>query len=240
VSLGGAALLALLLALPGTAAAQQPPAAPADTATIEDPAILTRLGFDRLRFRGLGVAAGLVKPSQMVTTESYSLEAEYGEIVPRVQLVFSATFWGSHLNEATLRRYRQQLGEVVDDPTGDYQISLGRVRVSDIALAIDGRWSPARYRSTFLRPYAGAGIAAHVLNAEGWAFSDTFVERALDNIAVAPVVVAGVDAVFFRQIALGMQGRYDLVNAARHGSLRALATYYFDHAPRRPARAEAR
>ena len=181
------------------------------------------------------MAAGLVKPSQMVSTETYAIEADYGEIVPRVRVVFSAAFWGSHLTEATMRRYREQLGQVIEDPTGDYQLSLGRVRVSDVALALDGRWTPDRYRSTFFQPYMGAGIAAHVLNAEGRAIANTFVERALDNIAVGPVVLAGLDAVFFKQVAIGMQGRYDLVNAARHGSIRALGTYYFDRGSHRAA-----
>ena len=228
------ALVALSAMAPSPARAQQRPA-PADTAApAADPAIDSRFNLDRLRFRGLGVAAGLVKPSQMVSTETYAIEADYGEFIPRVRVVFSAAFWGSRLNEATLRRYRTQLGQVVEDPTGDYQISLGRVRVSDIALAVDGRWSPARYRSTFFQPYAGGGIATHVLNAEGRAIENTFVERALDNIAVAPVVLAGLDAVFFKQVAIGMQARYDLVNAARHGSLRVLGTYYFDHPSRAP------
>jgi len=165
----------------------------------------------------------------MVTTETYAIEADYGEIVPRVRVVFSASFWGSHLNDETLRRYQDQLGQVIEDPTGDYQISLGSVRVSDIALCIDARWTPKAFRSTFLQPYGGGGISAHVLNAEGRAIENTFVERALDNIAVAPTVLAGVDAVFFKQVALGMQARYDLVNAARHGSVRAVGTFYFDH-----------
>ena len=229
--MAAAAALGAALLVPVQAPAQRPDS----TSDAADPAIDTRFNLDRLRFRGLGVAAGLVKPSQMVSTETYAIEADYGEVIPRVRVVFSAAFWGSHLNESTLRRYREQLGEVVQDPTNDYTISLGRVRVSDIALAVDGRWSPARYRGTFIQPYAGGGIAAHVLNAEGRAIANTFVERALDNIAVAPAVLAGFDAVFFKQVAIGMQARYDLVNAARHGSLRALATYYFDH-PRRPAR----
>ena len=149
--MAAAAALGAALLVPVQARAQRPDS----TSEAADPAIDTRFNLDRLRFRGLGVAAGLVKPSQMVSTETYAIEADYGEVIPRVRVVFSAAFWGSHLNESTLRRYREQLGEVVQDPTNDYTISLGRVRVSDIALAVDGRWSPARYRGTFIQPYAG-------------------------------------------------------------------------------------
>ena len=230
---GALVAFACCLALASTGHAQQPAPTPSDSAerAAEDPEAVLRLVFDRLRFSGLGIAGGLVKPSQMLSTEAYALEADYGEIVPRWRVVFSTTFWTSQLNAATIRRYREQLGELVVDPSGDDAIEVGRVRVSDIALAVDTRWSPQRGRSAFLRPYVGAGIAAHVLNGEGRAIADTFVERALDNIAVAPVLVGGLDAVFFRKVSIGMQARYDLVNAARHGSVRALGTYHFDRPP---------
>jgi hypothetical protein len=199
---------------------------------VDSESFLSRLGLDRLRFRGVGVVAGAVKPAQMDATEALGLEADYGEIAPGWRVIFATTFWSSHLNGATMRRFRDQLRQVVTDPTGDDGVNVGRVRVTDISLGADVRWSPRRIRSAFVRPYLGGGVSAHVLNAEGRAIRNTFVERALDNIAVGPTVMAGADAVFFRHVSLGMQARYDLVNAARHGSVRALATYLFDPAPR--------
>ena len=188
----------------------------------------SRFDLDRLRFRGLGVAVGLVKPAQMVSTETFAIEADYGEFVPRVRVVFSASFWGSHLDAETMGRYQEQLGEVIQDPTGDYTVSLGEVRVSDIALGVDGRWTPRRFRSTFIQPYAGGGLTAHVLNAEGRAIENTFVERALDNIAAGLSASAGLEVRFFRHLSVGGQARYDLLSLARFGSLRVGGSWYFD------------
>ncbi|MFL5577901.1 MAG: hypothetical protein ACJ79S_18255 [Gemmatimonadaceae bacterium] len=210
------------------------PATAASPVPADSESVFARLGLDRLRLRGVGVVIGAVKPSQMEGTEAFGIEADYGEILPGWRVVFTPTFWVTHLNDATMARYRDQLRSVVIDPTGDAEVDVGRVRVTDISLGADVRWSPRGTRSAFLRPYLGGGVSAHVLNAEGRAIHNTFVERALDNIAVGPVLMAGGDAVFFRHVTLGMQARYDLVNAARHGSVRALATYLFDPARRAP------
>jgi outer membrane protein W len=79
----------------------------------------------------------------------------------------------------------------------------------------------------WLRPYLGGGIAAHVVNAEGRAISGTFVERALDNITAGVLGTAGVDAVVFQHVSLGMQARYDLLSGTRFGSLRLVGSYIF-------------
>jgi hypothetical protein len=211
-----------------------PPSTGVAPATGEEDGIWSRLGLDRLRLGGVGVAIGGVKPSQMEPTTAFTVEADYGEFVPRWRVVFVTDVWSSRLDETAIRRYRDALRRVVIDPAGDDTFNVGRVRVSDIALGVDARYRPRRSRSEFFRPYLGVGVAAHVLNGEGRAIANTFVERSLDNIAVGPSFAAGLDAVFFQHVTLGMQARYDLVSGARYGSIRALGTYLFDRTPTRP------
>jgi hypothetical protein len=217
---------------PATPPSATPPGAPRQPS--DDNSIWARLGLDRLRLSGVGVAIGGVKPSQMEPTTAFTVEADYGEITPGWRVVFVTDVWSSHLNGEAIRRYRDALRRTVVDPSGDDSYNIGRVRVSDISLGVDGRYSPRRARNAFLHPYLGAGLAAHVLNGEGRAIANTFIERSLDNIAVGPSVAAGLDAVFFQHVTLGMQARYDLVSGARYGSLRAVGTYLFDRTTRRP------
>src|SRR5262245_57906517 len=54
-----------------------------------------RLGIDKLKFTALGVQVGRVAPYGIEPTTSYSLQADYGEIVPNWRIVFNATYWGS-------------------------------------------------------------------------------------------------------------------------------------------------
>lgn len=224
--------LALALLAPSALRAQEP--ARVDT-IVESPTLFERLNLDKLRLSALGMSVGAVKPSQTETTQAYAVHADYGRVAERWNIVFSVTYWGSRYERETLQRFADTLRNVIVDSTGDYQLDLGEVTISDIALGTELRWMPRRAPSTVLRPYLGGGLAAHVVNAEGRAISGTFVERALDNITAGVIAVGGVDAVFFRHLSVGMQARYDLLSGSRFGALRLVATYVFDPLPASPS-----
>ena len=208
--------------------------APTRIASAQESSWFERLGIDRLRFTSLGAQVGAVQPHGIEPTTSWSLYADYGEITPGWNIVFTATYWGSRFKDNLVREYADSLAEVIDDPTGDATVRLGDVRVSDIALAADARRT--YFRTAAFRPYLGAGIATHVVNADGRLIDGTFVERATDIIAVGIAGVAGVDVHFLRHIALGAQARYDFLSLARFASLRLGVSYYFDPTPRPPVR----
>lgn len=213
--------LVVLFVCPGAAVAQE-------RKKPEEP-LFERLYLDRLRLSALHVSAGAVKPTQMNATQAYAVSADYGEIVPQLRVVFTATFWQSRLNDETVRRFRERIEGVIVSPAGDSAatVDVGRISVQDIAVGGDLRWYPRRSASTMLRPYVGGGAAAHVVNAEGRAINDTFVERALDNITAGLAASVGLDVVFFSRVSLGMQARYDLLSGARFGSLRLGGGYLF-------------
>src|SRR5688572_13328179 len=187
---------------------------------------LERLGIDKLRFTALGAQVGRVNPQGIVPTTSYSLQVDYGELTPGWRIWFNATYWGSRLRQRNVQAYADSLENAIVDPTGDAQVVVGRIAVSDIALGADARrtYSP----TPWLRPYLGGGLATHVVNADGRLIDGTFVERATDVIAVGIAGIAGVDVRFLRHIALDAQARYDFLSLARYGSLRVGASYYFD------------
>jgi len=192
-----------------------------------------RLGIDKLKFTALGGQVGRVSPYGIEPTTSYSLQADYGEIVPNWRIVFNATYWGSQFTDKSVQAYADSLRNAIYDPTGDAVVVLGDITVSDIVLGADARrtYQP----SWWLRPYLGAGIATHIVNADGRLIDGTFVERATDVIAVGVAGTVGVNARVLRHIALDAQARYDFLSLARFASLRVGASYYFDNPrPRTP------
>lgn len=191
-----------------------------------------RLGIDKLRFTALGVEVGRVNPHGIEPTNSYSLQADYGEITPGWRIVFHATYWGSRFRDRVVRAYADSLRSAIVDPTGDAVVVLGNITVSDIALGADARRT---FRSsTWFNPYIGGGIVTHVVNADGRLIDGTFVERATDIIAVGVGGTVGLSARLLRHIALDAQARYDFLSLARFGSLRVGASYYFDNPRPRP------
>jgi hypothetical protein len=196
----------------------------------DEPGLFERLNLDKLKLTAFGTSMGPVAPTSIVPTVSVSLHADYGEISPRWRVVFSATYWGSRYRDEVVDRLESKLRERIVDTTQTAQFALGGIRVSDIAVGGDLRWSP---RAGALRPYVGGGVLAHVINAEGKAIQGTLIENALDNIALGFGAVTGVDVTFARHLGIGLQGRYDLTSGVRYGSLLAVGTYYVDTAPGR-------
>lgn len=188
--------------------------------------LFEKLGLDRLRLSGLGVAYGPVRPKGVIGTESYGIQADYGEIARHWRIFFSASYWGSRFNDQTVNQFVQQLRQSVIDPSADDTIRPQTVRVSDIALEAEGRYTPAT-RSAFFQPFIGAGLGLHVVNAESPLIANTFVESALDDIASGITGVAGIDFYPARTLAFGVEARYCLLSNVRYGTLRATLRYRF-------------
>ena len=210
-----AALLPLLAAGAGAAGAQERPSS-----------VFEALGVDRLTLSSVGAWGAMVKPSQIVATESYGVQADYGEVVPGWRFVVGVSYWKSRYEDDVVRRFADSVAAIVDDPTGDATVDVGRVSASSLAATAEGRWSPRRGRHRW-RPYVGVGVGAYALNAEGRAVSGTFVEKALDNIAAGVAASVGAEVLLVPNLSLGMQARYDLLSGFRFASLRAGASYVF-------------
>src|SRR5688572_18020410 len=133
---------------------------------------LERLGIDKLRFSALGAQVGRVSPYGIEPTTSYSLQVDYGELTPGWRIGFNATYWGSRFRDRKVRAYADSLRNTISDPTGDAEVVLGDVTVSDIVLGAEARRT--FFPSAWLRPYVGGGVATHVVNADGRLIDGTF------------------------------------------------------------------
>jgi hypothetical protein len=193
--------------------------------------LFERLNLDRLRFTALGVNAGPVWLVRVEPTESYSIQADYGEITDHWRVLFSVSYWGSQYKPEVVTEFEKQLQESIVDPSGDDVIEVGRVRVSDIALEVEVRWMPIE--RAILRPYVGGAFGAHIINAESRFIEGTFVESALDNINSGLSGMVGLETAPVGRLTLGVQARYTLVSNVRFGSVRAGASYYLS--PPRPS-----
>jgi opacity protein-like surface antigen len=187
--------------------------------------IAERLNLDRLQLSAVGFSVGGAWPSRVEPTQAYSIHADYGEIARNWRVVLMVTYWGSEFKPEVVRELEDAWRNATEDPTGDASISVGRIRIFDVAFEVDGRWTPLR--STALRPFLGAGAGVHVLNSENRILEGTFVESALDMIASGITVLGGVDTAPLGGFVLGVQGRYSFISNTRFFTLRAGASYAF-------------
>jgi hypothetical protein len=205
-------LLAFFLLLPYSARAQ-------------DTSFFQRVGLDRLQFVSLGVSMGRVAPSQVVPTQIYALSTDYGEITRNWRAVIDVSFWESRYTDAAVGAFLDSLRHSVVDPTSDFSLASSPVQVYDVIFSAAARWQSSS--AVAFRPFAGFGIAAHVVNAEGRLINGTFVERALDNVSTGFFGNAGILFRPWGRVVVETQARADVLSGFRSLQLRAGALYLF-------------
>lgn len=186
--------------------------------------IFQRLDLDKLRFEGFGVVAGPVSPSTIVSTQSYGVQADYGEITPHVRVGFSGSFWSSRFTDKTVNQFIKQIEQSLSNP--DDSIKFDRVKVSTISVEADVRYIPANAHAA-VQPYIGGGLGLHIVNAESKLIQGTFVESALDNIGAGISAIAGVAFLPTHRISVGVEARYTVLGTLRFGTVRAGGMFHF-------------
>jgi opacity protein-like surface antigen len=183
-----------------------------------------RLDLDRLRLEGIGALAGPVSPSNVVSTPSYGVHADYGEIVPHLRIGVSGSYWSSHFTDKTVNQFITQLEKSLDNPNDS--IKFDRVKVSTISVDIDLRYTPTNVNAA-IQPYIGGALGLHIVNAESRLIKDTFVESALDNIGAGITGIAGVGILPTHRVSALVEARYTVLGTLRFGTVRAGAMFHF-------------
>jgi opacity protein-like surface antigen len=186
--------------------------------------IFQKLDLDKLRLEGIGGVVGPVSPSTIVSTQSYGVQADYGEITPHVRVGFSGSFWSSRFTDKTVEQFITQLERSLSNPTDS--IKFDRVRVSTISVEADVRYIPTNTRAA-VQPYVGGGLGLHIVNAESKLIQGTFVESALDNIGAGISAIAGVDFLPTHRVSVGLEARYTVLGTLRFGTVRAGGMFHF-------------
>lgn len=197
----------------------------------EQPSFLERLGLDRLQFVSLGASLGRINPSQVESTRIYAISADYGEIARDYRVVFGVSYWESRMRAGVVQAFLDTLRRNIVDPTADDTLRGSTIPIYDVTFSGSVRWQ--RRGAMAVRPFVGAGAAAHVINAEGKLIKGTFVERALDNIAAGFFAESGVLLRPASRLIVDSSLRADLLSGFRSIQLRAGVMYSFGPA-RRP------
>ncbi len=183
-----------------------------------------RLDLDRLRLEGIGAVAGPVTPANVVSTSSYGVEGDYGEIAPHLRVGFSGSYWSSHFTDKTVNGFITQLEKSLDNPNDS--IKFDRVKVSAISVEVDLRYTPTNVRAA-VQPYIGGALGIHIVNAESKLIKGTFVESALDNIGAGITGIAGIGILPTHRVSALAEARYTLLGSQRFGTVRAGAMFHF-------------
>jgi hypothetical protein len=176
--------------------------------------------FQDLEFRGIGIEAGPIWPAGVESTLAFGLRLDLGLISPRLRVTPTARFWGSSLEPSEVNRLAQQIILICErqgDVSCPEHLDLGEVRLSDLELAVDVHYLP--FRNRVIAPFAGAGLALHLLNGRGDFIDGTFVEDLLDSIAPGLAPILGVNIHVAREFRFGAEARFMLASDVRYASI---------------------
>jgi opacity protein-like surface antigen len=164
-----------------------------------------------------------------VSTPSYGVQADYGELAHHFRVGFSGSFWSSRYDDKTVARFITQLEKSLADPTDS--IKFDRVKVSTISLEADLRYVPTSANAA-VQPYVGGGVGLHIVNAQSKLIEHTFVETALDNIGAGISAIAGIGILPAHRVSVGVEARYTVLGTMRFGTVRANAMFHFSRQQR--------
>ncbi len=150
---------------------------------------LEEYDYTNLGLRGIGIGAFYVDPSQNDGTLGIEGKLDIGFLGPNIRIVPRFGYWKADVQSSQVTELEAQLEEVSGLMPGT--INLGDIERSAYILGTDFQWTVT---AAMVAPYIGIGLDVYILNDDGEAIRDTF----LDDL----IVTAGVSGVLGAQVAL--------------------------------------
>lgn len=177
--------------------------------------------YEDLSFRGIGIDWGPVWPNKVESTYAVGLRFDLGYLGPAVRIAPSITYWSGDMKRSELQSFADALNRLDPIAEGGVVVTpedFGDVEWADLAFSVDAH-------AVFTLPldiitYAGAGVSLHVLNGQGSAIADTFIEDLLDTAAAGFAVMGGLEYEPVRHLRLYGEARYALTSDVRYPQIR--------------------
>ena len=212
---GAAFVLAVLLAGAGTTV----PAAAQELADFD---------YEHLSLRGIGFEAGYL-PGYGIhgvrgETRSWGARLDLGYLGPGLRISPSVTYWSSELETGEVSRLETRLEQLIAREVGGAgsgggpEIDLGTITWTDLVVGVDSHivWNVPFGWLGFL----GLGASVHVLDGQGEAIDDTFVEDLLDTVRPGMNVHLGLEYPLWTWSRLYWHGRYEVTDDLRYLNVR--------------------
>lgn len=190
---------------------------------------LADFDYENLGFRGLGLDLGWILPTRVEPTVALGARMDLGYLGPGLRILPTVSYWSSRMEDAEVRELEVRLNELVDrqSPAGTppADVDLGQIDWSDFTIGLDAHvvWSVPFGLLTVL----GGGASAHIMNGEGEAVADTFIEDLLDTVTAGFNLHTGLE--YPVSDAFRMYGtlRYELLGDLRYATLAIGSQFMF-------------
>lgn len=151
--------------------------------------VLSEFTYDNLRLSGVQVDIGSLAGHDLRGALVGGLRVDAGYFAPHVRLLVGLSYAKSQFTDGAVARFNRTLLALVNDPDGNATIDIGRVRLSDLTVDCDLLY--VFNDGQPVTPSLGVGAGVHLRDGSGRAINGTFIEDALDGVAPALNLTAG-------------------------------------------------
>lgn len=190
---------------------------------------LADFDYENLSFRGVGLDLGGIFPSRVDNDMAIGLRMDLGYLGPGLRIMPTLGYWSSRMKAGEVRELEVRLNELVDrsSPPGTppADVDLGRIDWSDLVVGLDAHivWSVPFGLLTYL----GAGASAHIMNGDGEAVADTFIEDLLDTVTAGFNLHTGLEYPVTERMRLYGTLRYELLGDLHYGQMSVGTQFMF-------------
>lgn len=189
---------------------------------------LADFDYEHLSLRGIGFETGYV-PAHRIhgvrgDTRSWGARLDLGYLGPGLRIAPSVTYWSSELEAEEVSRLEGRLGQLIAREAGPSasgaasEVDLGAITWTDLVVGADAHvvWNIPFGWLGFL----GLGASVHVLDGQGEAIDDTFIEDLLDTVRPGVNAHLGMEYPLWTWSRLYWHGRYEVTEDLRYFNLR--------------------
>jgi hypothetical protein len=181
---------------------------------------LADLDYEYLSFRGFGLDWGYLWPNRIQRAGSVGLRIDMGYAGPGLRIMPHVGYWSSPLEQREITEFEDRIEALITAQSGapSPQLDLGTIRWRDVAVGVDAHvvWdSPLD-----LLTYGGIGVTAHVLDGDGDAIADTFIDDLLDSVTAGFNLHFGLEYPVNERLRIYSVSRYEVMSDLQYFTVR--------------------
>jgi hypothetical protein len=180
---------------------------------------LADLDYEYLSFRGFGLDWGYLWPNRIQRAGSVGLRIDMGYAGPGLRIMPHFGYWSSPLEQREITEFEDRIEALITAQSGTSpQLDLGEIRWRDFAMGVDAHvvWDSLL---DFLT-YGGIGVTAHVLDGDGDAIADTFIDDLLDSVTAGINLHFGLEYPVNERLRLYSVSRYEVMSDLQYFTVR--------------------
>jgi hypothetical protein len=182
---------------------------------------LADLDYENLGFRGFGLDWGYLWPNRIQRAGSVGMRIDMGYAGPGLRIMPTVNYWSSPLRQREITELEDRIEDLITEQSGapSPPLDLGTIRWRDVAVGVDGHvvWdSPID-----LLTYGGIGVTAHILDGDGDAIADTFIDDLLDSVTAGFNLHFGMEYPVTERFRLYAISKYEVMSDLQYFMVRA-------------------